>query len=721
MERAVNALIRLLPLVLVLILLGKVAGYPDSLPPAPPDSTIRPRTQAPYALQLLRDSRQTGILIAALVAPFPLALAATLRHSRRRGKVDASSLMGIHLGVILAIDLTAFVTLAGLGECSDGTFLAAQALAFLAGTLALDRSKGHALIDRDLHRDAKKQYGFVVLALVAAGLLSVHFGQAFDYDLLNHHYYNGYHFLKNRHRIDFAVGNLETYFNPILDAGLYCLIKAAPPIWVGFVLGALHGAAVVVLVMIALRVVGLIDGLGHLRAPLAIAIALAGACEPYFLMQLGTAFYDNLLAIFVLSSLYWIIPAVAGGLPEGSGGAGRPVLWAGLSLGLATGLKLTQAPYAVATLAALVLAGGTARGRLARAAWFVLGAGSGFLLADGYWMALLYGKFGNPFFPWYNALFKSPYWIDHNLSFVAIVMPKTWIGFLLMPFHMAWTGTLATEVASRDLRLAIVAVLLLLWPATRLAGRITGRSVASVRDPRPARVAGFLATFAVVTFLLWVARFHILRYLVALNLLVPLLSVVLLQAVLRTRPRMLAAAAATVLIATGAWIVVPQYGRVAWSDSFFNVRPPALRPDQRGIVLMTYVHGGETGSFSTMNFSHVVTAFPKRMRFIKIDSPQIDLRLMAVFQARKTRPLQMRADVEDVIRNHRGPFFLLTHSDGLWFASLLLSEYGLAVDDPAPLSVEATGYSLRLWKVHRVPGTEPAPRVAGAISPPPKR
>ena len=41
---------------------------------------------------------------------------------------------------------------------------------------------------------------------------------------------------------------------------------------------------------------------------------------------------------------------------------------------------------------------------------FVAATGAGFALAYGYWAFVLWERFGNPFFPYFNELFRSEYW-----------------------------------------------------------------------------------------------------------------------------------------------------------------------------------------------------------------------------------------------------------------------------------------------------------------------
>lgn len=177
------------------------------------------------------------------------------------------------------------------------------------------------------------------------GLMAVIRGQDRNIDLLNYHYYNGYAFLNDRLSIDFAVAGFPTYFNPLLDVAYYLAIQVLPAWGVGFLLGVLHGATFTLLLQIFQRVPSFSDEAvpGYTR----LFLALTGVSCTSFLVGLGTSMGDTSTTPFVLASILLILKSdvISGALSKNSFNL---LLLSGLIIGIGVGLKLTNAPYALA-------------------------------------------------------------------------------------------------------------------------------------------------------------------------------------------------------------------------------------------------------------------------------------------------------------------------------------------------------------------------------------
>src|SRR5678815_4736525 len=70
--------------------------------------------------------------------------------------------------------------------------------------------------------------------LTAFGLLAVLLGQTNSWDLRNYHLYDGWAFWTGRGDRDFAVAQLQTYFNPLLATFTYLLYSGLPP-WLSLI------------------------------------------------------------------------------------------------------------------------------------------------------------------------------------------------------------------------------------------------------------------------------------------------------------------------------------------------------------------------------------------------------------------------------------------------------------------------------------------------------
>src|SRR5262249_30901099 len=145
-----------------------------------------------------------------------------------------------------------------------------------------------------------------------------------------------------------------------------------------------------------------------------------------------------------------------------------------------------------------------------------------FLTVHGFWMLRLASELGNPTFPYFNTVFRSPYYppVEQEISYTG----GEWPGRLLLPFTFwRYERHGATEVPFADLRLvlllalAVVACVAMVWRAWRQHGQ------------KISRVAAFLAAYAVVAYLVWDAKFHVLRYFCPVLVMAPLLIVLLLR------------------------------------------------------------------------------------------------------------------------------------------------------------------------------------------------
>ena len=123
----------------------------------------------------------------------------------------------------------------------------------------------------------------------------------------------------------------------------------------------------------------------------------------------------------------------------------RSLAAAGLVAGIASGLKWTNAPYALGLCAALLLTRPSRAGNLRNAFAFSAAVVAGVLLSSGAWMWTLYTKFDSPMFPFFNDIFRSPWWDATRLADLRF-RPRTLIGWLTFPLNY------------RDLRLPLLYV-----------------------------------------------------------------------------------------------------------------------------------------------------------------------------------------------------------------------------------------------------------------------
>ena len=399
----------------------------------------------------------------------------------------------------------------------------------------------------------------LALLLMAAGGASAILGADRGWDTRNYHLYTPWALLAGRPE-DVLPAGLQGFHNPALDLPFALLVMRLNewPHLLAFLMGLPTGLALWLVWRLARAVFGAAPGA---RGPALLAM-LGAAGGSVLRSQVGTAAGDTTSGVLVLAALLAALAA-----PEW-----RRAALAGLLCGAAIGLKLTNAPYAPALAVLLALAPGA---RPAARARLLLGCAAGglagVLLAHGWWGAVLRAEFGNPVFPYFQAILV-PGWDGHAIGRDARFLPDGVLDALTRPFRWAVSAApLATEERMRDPRiaaglLAVLALPILAW-----------RQLA----PAPALLP--LAGFFLAGFAIWAGLFGIYRYAFVLEALAPLLVLGVLAPLLRRAGRLrgpalaglvAAAALATIPVPSGRAVPAPRYLDIAW---------PRLAP--RAVVL----------------------------------------------------------------------------------------------------------------------------------------
>jgi hypothetical protein len=366
------------------------------------------------------------------------------------------------------------------------------------------------------------------LVLLPCALAAVLLGKDLNWDFLNYHLYAGLAASGARIGADVLPASIQSYLVPYAYVPIYWMTAWAWPSWlVCAVLGALHGINLVLVLAIA-RLLPLPEDPKLRRFALLMAVALA-AVTPIFILELGTSFIDISTSVPVLAGVLLFLLAVPALRPTTLG-------LAGALIGVAVALKLTNAVFALALLPALAIA--------ARLRWRPYlaagtGLGVGFVLTGGVWFHRVWAEFGNPFFPFFNSIFRSPDYPPVSFKHLRF-LPEGFGEALARIFEIALpVRQVYIESAAPDLRLAAVVVLL---AAAVLALPFLNRSDASGgADTPPAELLKrqrlmLLSIFWVVALAAWLATSGNGRYFLAALLLAgPLLAALLFVVLGRSR------------------------------------------------------------------------------------------------------------------------------------------------------------------------------------------
>lgn len=442
--------------------------------------------------------------------------------------------------------------------------------------------------------DAQTAGRLLDLALVASCILWTSLvGKDLNWDLLNYHLYLPYSLLNDRLAKDFLPASIQSYLNPVAYVPFYAMVRANwPPLIISSVLAAFHGLNLVLMRHIACDLFP-----SRVHAGLAL---LLGALSPIFWIEVGTSFSDATLSVFVLFAVMCALRS----LKVSEQAAYRQMLWAGVFLGMATALKLTMAIFAISAFVFAVWRQDAGATRWRRAACFAAGGVLGFLLLGGYWAWLLWKEFGNPVFPLFNNIFRSPDFFPQGIGQLRFV-PGSWFAAAILPFEIATPiSWVYTETPSPDLRYAVVFVALAAAAAYRIFTLVRRRQPVAVRW-RPSRKDSIVAYFF-ISYVLWCITSANGRYCIPGAL---LLGVVIVHLGGRLPPRVLRVGIGVVLLlqvgllssgASPRWAAADD-----WGSSWFEMLVPARLKKQPFL----YLSVGRQSSTFVAPFVHPDSAF----------------------------------------------------------------------------------------------------------------
>ncbi len=476
-----------------------------------------------------------------------------------------------------------------------------------------------------------KIFALLIAISALAGAYSVHLGVSQMWDIKNYHLYNPYAFLGERYLTDVAPAQLQTFFNPTLDLPFYLMIKYWNdwPRLIAFLIGALHGLTLSCIALLAWHLLGEIDGMSKgLRVFLAAAALLIGSTGADSVPLIGAWTGDAQSALPVLAALLFAIYGIDRARTNPAG-ALRLIAVAGLLAGFAVGLKLTVVIYGVALAVSILV---LPRPLLFGAAFRYAAAGVvGALASGGLYHFTMWRLFGNPVFPMYNNIFRSPY-AKPVLFTDPKFVPKTWSDWVTYPYEWAYGAHpgLVSQLAFRDIRIATA---ISLGALTALAW-LTSRLMQQQRAPVTPGVQAVII-FMVFSYALWLAMFAMYRYLLPLELLSGV-AIVLALGYLARRDAwpVLAALAAVLCLVT----TIPQeWGRARISERYLEITAPRLKPNTLVVIV-----GGEPVAYFIPFIDQNVTWVSVMSNFLRPGQDNLFMR-----RAR------------DLIRNHDGPLLTL--------------------------------------------------------------
>jgi hypothetical protein len=412
-------------------------------------------------------------------------------------------------------------------------------------------------------------YALIVLAALATALC---LGKDYNWDMLGYHVYAGYNAFEHRLASDYFAASSQSYLNPYSHVPFYLMLKNgfAPQLVVAL-LALFHSLNLLIVYEIAALLNRRQDG-AIAWPPVWLAVLLA-FLNPVFLLELGNSFNDISTGVLVLAGYYLLLREFE---TQGPGG----IAFAGVLVGAAASLKLSNLLFTVTALPLLLLSPSGAKMRLRALLAFSAGGLLGALLAGAWWAWLLWERFGNPFFPFFNEIFRSPDLVDRPLKHYRFVS-NSLVDLLYKPFAMTVPKPgVHIETAAPDLRYAALFVLLCLF-SLKYALRRMGLSKWSDSDPFPVfrqqRALLALSASVLLAWLAWAFASGNSRYFLPLAS----LSAVVLACLLfrfSGKWRLLACGVAPLTLMQAAMVAYMadlRWEPVKWGSSWFELGIPA--------------------------------------------------------------------------------------------------------------------------------------------------
>jgi hypothetical protein len=500
--------------------------------------------------------------------------------------------------------------------------------------------------------------------ILLAGVLALIRGQENGYDLRYYHYYIAYAFLNHRLDFDYAPAQLQSYLNPLSFVPFYLLAEHVPATLAGFLLGAWHGLTFGLVFALAHE---LFRARGTTGAGLPLLCAVLGTLGPVFLGGVGSSANDIPIAQLVVLSLFLILRWWRRRQP-GRERASRALMASAVALGMTVGLKLIAATFAIAVLVGFLGLPLPRRSRLRLLGTYGAMLVLGFMVTDGYWMAALWKRFESPTFPFFNAIFRSPYYAPANFADRRFV-PQSPFEALTYPFRLASGMHREAAAGFRDARYALLVVLglpLLLryvWRRVFRKPGIAGGWPAPATGVAPAAASDssggerFLLLFFLIAYVLWQWQFGIARYAATLEAVAPCVMVLLVRrlACRRAVQRLLVALCG---VATVGFVRPLDQERITWAAKLIDVQAPRFEQPDRVLVVMAH----------NAPWSFVLPAFQPEIRVLGLVS-------------NLTKPedgTRFQSEMREIIARHAGEIHLLSDEGYLQGdLDVLRKHYGL--------------------------------------------
>ena len=428
----------------------------------------------------------------------------------------------------------------------------------------------------------------VALALACNFVL----GKDMAWDTLNYHLYAGFSALNDRFGQDYFAAGPLAYLNPYAYAPFYAMVRAGlPALAICSVLTVVHSIILWLTFELGIAVCPSKDGRTRSLAGIC-AVALA-FMNPVLMQQIGSCFADITTAELTLGG--WLLLAGAVLIPRYS-----KLVYAGLILGAATALKLSNALAAVSAIALLVMLPLDWRGKIRHIFVYGISLGVGYAVVTAPWAYRLAKEFGNPLFPSFNSVFRSPDFSTEPMGPPYRFIPESIGETLWRPFAMIDPVRMVhEELSAPDPRYAILVALVILF-LLRWGWRRFGRAspqAGKVKLNDSTRVLAALGCGLVVNWMLWLHVSGNSRYVLTMACVAAAVIIGMLFRLFESSPKVRNYVLAVIFVAQAVQLYMGaeyRWNGVPWGGQWFDVSVPDRLKTEASLYL---TFGTQSNSF----------------------------------------------------------------------------------------------------------------------------
>jgi hypothetical protein len=431
-------------------------------------------------------------------------------------------------------------------------------------------------------------FACVALALTCNYVL----GKDMAWDTLNYHLYLGFSALNDRFGQDYFAAGPLSYLNPYAYIPFYAMVGAGlPALVICSVFAAVHSIILWLTFELGVAVCPSTDGRSRVFAG-SCAVALA-FMNPILMQQIGSCFADITTAELALGG--WLMLAGAVRVPRIS-----RIIYAGLILGAASALKLSNALSAISAFAMLAMLPLGWRGRIRHGFLYGISLGVGFAIVAAPWSYRLEEIFGNPMFPMFNNVFRSPEFTTESMGNAYRFIPESIGEALWRPFAMIDPVQMVhEELSAPDPRYAILAALLILLVLRWVWGRF-GQASPAPSNPQLNQSTRVLTALGSGLGLHWILWLHVSgnsRYVLTMACVAAAVIVGMLFRLFESRPKARNYILAIIFVVQAVQLFMGaeyRWNGVPWGGQWFDVSVPGKLKTEPNLYLTL---GTQSNSF----------------------------------------------------------------------------------------------------------------------------